>query len=176
MGKVALLFNCTELILIWTTKSWLEARKAFVSPRNSSTSSQKLLVEQPGPDKIERAYADFNLTHEAVVPFWKTLSSHLTFLHCVLAYHLYHFFYSRPAARGSFTVTGFSSACDSSNCCSDMLLFSASELDVCIKKFQHSSQSSLSPVPAHLPSLLWIPPSCSRCFSAQTQVRKMDVV
>lgn len=29
------------------------------------------------------------------------------------------------------------------NCCSDMLLFSASELDVSIMEFQHSSQSSL---------------------------------
>ena len=39
----------------------------------------------------------------------------------------------------------FRSTQDSSDCCSDMLLFSASDLDVCIKRFLHSSQSSYLP-------------------------------
>lgn len=60
---------------------------------------------------------------------------------------------------------------DSSNGCSDMLTFSDSRLDVRIKRFRHSSRSSLLP-----PPLLCIPPSCSVRFSAQTQVREMDVV
>lgn len=47
--------------------------------------------------------------------------------------------------QGGLRPRVFRSTKDSSNCCSDMLPFSASDLDVCIKRFQHSSQSSLFP-------------------------------
>lgn len=55
------------------------------------------------------------------------------------------FFIAALQQEGVYRDRVVRSTYDSCNCCSDMSLFSASDRDVCIKRFQHSSQSSLFP-------------------------------